>query len=30
MVNIGIKIAESRGYIYICILNNDTVIDIDF
>lgn len=28
--NIGIKIAESRGYIYICILNNDTVIDIDF
>ena len=28
--NIGIKYAEQAGYEYICILNNDTIIDADF
>ena len=28
--NIGIKIAEKRGYPFICILNNDTLIEEDF
>jgi len=28
--NIGIKYAEQAGYEYICILNNDTIIDVDF
>lgn len=28
--NIGIKYAEDNGYDYICILNNDTLIEVDF
>lgn len=28
--NVGIKYAEQKGYQFICILNNDTVIDMDF
>lgn len=28
--NIGIKYAKAKGYDYICVLNNDTVVEIDF